>query len=353
MGFRNPFRIQVDENDVAYVSDYSPDSQAPQQFHGACGHRTVRDRPQPGELRLAVLLQARPRSTRDYRSGNLSTTSRCQRGQTPQPTSATAPTRAQQRLLERQRRPERRARPDDVPGLTAPDIWYSYRRQPRRQPARDAVLRGLRAGRADAPPVPGSSTSVRACSRSYSRTASARTGSRSTSTTRQPEPAEVPAVLRRLGHPRRVHAGHAARAQARLAEPRVQDQLVPALRGRERRRTRRSRSSATTRWTCSGAPTAHFYLLTYGDGFFNINQDAGMYKWQYVKGTRAPEGGAPDRQDRRPAAADRAVHRRRLERRRSGRLDPLRVGLRRRHRALGRPEPESHVHGPRAATRPS
>ena len=31
-----------------------------------------------------------------------------------------------------------------------------------------------------------------------------------------------------------------------------------------------------------------FYLLTYGDGFFAINADAGMYKWQYVKGTRAP-----------------------------------------------------------------
>ena len=27
MGFRNPFRVQVDENDVAYLTDYSPDSQ--------------------------------------------------------------------------------------------------------------------------------------------------------------------------------------------------------------------------------------------------------------------------------------------------------------------------------------
>ena len=31
-----------------------------------------------------------------------------------------------------------------------------------------------------------------------------------------------------------------------------------------------------------------FYLLTYGDAFFNINPDAGMYKWEYVKGQRAP-----------------------------------------------------------------
>ena len=102
-------------------------------------------------------------------------------------------------------------------------------------------------------------------------------------------------------------------------------------------------------WGADGA----FYLLTYGDGFFNINQDAGMYKWQYVKGTRAPQGGAHDRQDRRPAAADGAVHRRRLERCRSGRLDHLRLGLRRRHRALDRPEPKCTPTRRAAATRPS
>ena len=32
-----------------------------------------------------------------------------------------------------------------------------------------------------------------------------------------------------------------------------------------------------------------FYLLTYGDGFFAINPDAGMYRWEYVKGQRAPK----------------------------------------------------------------
>ena len=37
MGFRNPFRIQVDENDVAYVSDYSPDANTPQRGRGPAG----------------------------------------------------------------------------------------------------------------------------------------------------------------------------------------------------------------------------------------------------------------------------------------------------------------------------
>ena len=37
MGFRNPFRVQVDKNDVAYVSDYSPDSRVPQRSRGPAG----------------------------------------------------------------------------------------------------------------------------------------------------------------------------------------------------------------------------------------------------------------------------------------------------------------------------
>ena len=37
MGFRNPFRIQVDSDDVAYVTDYSPDSRAPTNLRGPAG----------------------------------------------------------------------------------------------------------------------------------------------------------------------------------------------------------------------------------------------------------------------------------------------------------------------------
>ena len=37
MGFRNPFRITLDADDVAYVTDYSPDSRTPQVFRGPAG----------------------------------------------------------------------------------------------------------------------------------------------------------------------------------------------------------------------------------------------------------------------------------------------------------------------------
>ena len=60
MGFRNPFRIQVDENDVAYVTDYSPDSSVPRAVPRPGRHRPGGDRAQAGQLRLAALLHARP-----------------------------------------------------------------------------------------------------------------------------------------------------------------------------------------------------------------------------------------------------------------------------------------------------
>jgi type 1 glutamine amidotransferase len=37
MGFRNPFRINLDEDDVAYLTDYSPDSRTPEVFRGPAG----------------------------------------------------------------------------------------------------------------------------------------------------------------------------------------------------------------------------------------------------------------------------------------------------------------------------
>ena len=53
-------------------------------------------------------------------------------------------------------------------------------------------------------------------------------------------------------------------------------------------------------WGADGA----FYLLTYGNGFNVISPDAGMYKWEYVKGKRAAEGRADHGPHRRRLAAD-------------------------------------------------
>ena len=53
-------------------------------------------------------------------------------------------------------------------------------------------------------------------------------------------------------------------------------------------------ATPTRPWLCDNpmdmefGPDGTFYLLTYGDGFFAINPDAGMMRWEYVKGQRAP-----------------------------------------------------------------
>ncbi len=80
------------------------------------------------------------------------------------------------------------------------------------------------------------------------------------------------------------------------------------------------------------------YLLTYGDGFFNINPDAGLYRWDYVKGQRAPKAVLTADKTDGPLAADGQLLERRLPGCGPERLDPLRVGLRRRLAAL-RPRP--------------
>ena len=56
MGFRNPYRIQVDDNDVAYITDYSPDSEHAAELPRPGRHRPRRDRAQAVQLRLAALL---------------------------------------------------------------------------------------------------------------------------------------------------------------------------------------------------------------------------------------------------------------------------------------------------------
>ena len=102
-------------------------------------------------------------------------------------------------------------------------------------------------------------------------------------------------------------------------------------------------------WGADGS----FYLLTYGDGFFNINADAGMYRWEYVKGQRAPKAVlTTDRTDG-PLPLTVNFSSAGSQRRRSGRLDPLRVGLRRRLAHSIDAEPDAHLHHGRAATRPS
>ena len=97
-----------------------------------------------------------------------------------------------------------------------------------------------------------------------------------------------------------------------------------------------------------------FYLLTYGDGFFQANPDAGMYRWEYVKGQRTPQAviGATPTDGIAPLRVQFSSDGSRDPG--PGGLDPLRVGLRRRrHGRLDRPGPGATPTRPTASTRRS
>ena len=254
MGFRNPFRLQVDENDVAYVTDYSPDAQTPQRSRGPAGVGRLEIVRKPANYGW-------PPATRATSATTAGTSASSRRARRP---SARRWTTRRSRSTAATRRPASTTRAGCVdggpalePGLaltppvTDPDIWYSYRDNNAAHAARHAVLRLLRddpgadrAGLDHRVPaaVPGALHRRRRPARRGE--VPLRPG--------QPEHEEVPAVLRQLGVPGRVHAGHAARGQARRAEPRLQDQQRSCDCGAgERRRPGVRRSSATTRWTCS------------------------------------------------------------------------------------------------------
>ena len=174
-----------------------------------------------------------------------------------------------------------------TPPLTEPDIWYSYDDNRAVNPwgrrASRPTARTLREHRFRARP-----RSVRGCSPSSTRTASARTGSPSTDyDPANPNPKKFPPY-----YDNSVVLGEFT--QDTLRELKIDsqnrvfkiNQFLPC--GAANQANPPFMFECDNPMDLQWGADGEFYLLTYGDGFFNINADAGMYKWQYVKGLRAP-----------------------------------------------------------------
>ena len=150
MGFRNPFRITLDKNDVAYVTDYSPDSQVPQMFRGPQGTGRVEVVRKPANYGWPLWREVRP-AVLQVGLQHLHSASQ-RRG--PEPHECDNPARGPQNTS----RWVANGGPAVEPGLeygppiTQPEIWYSYRdnQAPPNGP-RHAVLRPVRARRAAQP----------------------------------------------------------------------------------------------------------------------------------------------------------------------------------------------------------
>ena len=232
MGFRNPFRITLDKDDVAYVTDYSPDSQIPQIFRGPPGtgrveivrkpanygwplcvkadlpyykwdFNTSTPLPSAAAPETARVRQPRPAGRRTRRGGSRAAARRSSRGSSTGRRSR-SPRSGTPTGTTRRRRTARRAR----------------RASPSTGPARRPTRSGC----------------ARSCSRSCSQAASVRTAPRRTTTTR-------PIPARRSS--RRTTTARSSSGSSRR---------TPCARSGSTRRTASSRS--TKPLNCGAAPAS-------------------------------------------------------------------------------------------------
>jgi cytochrome c len=267
MGFRNPFRVQIDSQGVAYVTDYSPDSQVPQTFRGPAGTGRVEIVRKPSNYGWPLCYSP----DLPYYRWNFNT------GQPldspPQAFECDNPNRG----------PENSSRWNTgltySPPVSRPDVWYSYRD--------------------NATPALGTP-----CPAYY----------------RQDPPGTCPQLFPELltggvgPHGAARYEYNPANANPTKLPPYYDGAVFFGEFTRDYLREIRLDSSGkvfkiNNLFNCGQAllsrpqfpfecdnpmdlqfgADGNFYLLTYGDGFFRANPDAGMYRFEYVKGQRAPQ----------------------------------------------------------------
>ena len=205
MGFRNPFRIQVDENDVAYVSDYSPDANTPQRSRGPGGNGRFEIVRKPSNYGWPTCYK------RDlaYYEWNFhefapnTTTAGTPLHNPPKLHDCTGPTQRNDSLWNIEGGPTVEPGLREVPPVTNPDIWYSYRDNNTAAPLGTPCQANY--APTPGPIAPGSTTE---CPRLFPELYTGGVGPHGMTKydfdPANPNPKKFPAVLRRLGDLRRV-----------------------------------------------------------------------------------------------------------------------------------------------------
>ena len=276
MGFRNPFRVQVDENDVAYITDYSPDSNTPAVNRGPAGTGRMMVVRKPANYGWPLCY----RTDLAYYRWNFNTS---------QPLDDPA---TKHECNNPDRGPQNTSRwnlgggPSVEPGLeygppiTNPEMWYSF--TPENQ-ANNPIGTPCSAYYDGTLPV-----EQRVCPRLFPELGTGGVGPHGAAKYKfdpdNPDTTKFPPY-----YDGAIFFGEFTRDTMR--EIRLDSQG----------RVFKLNQLLNCGGVGSGQPfecdnpmdmqfdeDGHFYLLTYGDGFFAINNDAGMYRWDYVKGQRAP-----------------------------------------------------------------
>jgi PKD repeat protein len=174
-----------------------------------------------------------------------------------------------------------------VPPLTNPDIWYSYRDNNATAPLGTPCFGNYGPDALTDPPAPGSTTP---CPRLFPELYTGGVGPHGIAKYHydpaNPNPKKFPPY-----YDNSVILGEFTQDTMREAKLDSQNRIFKVNRFLDCGAV----GSTVFQFECDNpmdmqwGSDGSFYLLTYGDGFFNINLDAGMYRWDYVKGTRPPK----------------------------------------------------------------
>jgi PKD repeat protein len=298
MGFRNPFRIQVDENDVAYVTDYSPDSRVPQRGRGPAGTGRVEIIRKASNYGWPMCYSSKlPYYKWSYHEwaptvpvspAPSAGAAGMPPNNVPEAIDCGGPTVRNESRWVRDGGPANEPGLQDLPPVTDPDIWYSYNDNatPNALGTPCAAYAAPMAG----PAVPGSTTE---CARLFPELGSGGVG---------PHGAAKYDFDPANANPRKfppyyddsIIIGEFTRDF--LREIKLDDQnRVFKINGTLNCGDFTTRDPVLNPFECDApmdmqfGSDGAFYLLTYGDSFFQVNPDAGMYRFEYVKGQRAPK----------------------------------------------------------------
>jgi PKD repeat protein/glucose/arabinose dehydrogenase/type 1 glutamine amidotransferase len=273
MGFRNPFRIQVDSNDVAYVTDYSPDSRVPENFRGPAGTGRVEIVRKPTNYGWPLCYSP----SLPYYRWNFNTSTPLD--PTPTAYECNNPTRGPQNTS----RWVRDGGPSNEPGLeyappiAQPDLWYAYQDNATPPLGTPCLASYNGSGAAACPQL---------FPELFAGGVAPHGAAKYEFNPANPSKTKFPAY-----YDNAVFFGEFG--QDTLREVRL-DSQNNVFKINQLLNCGGVQFNRVQPFECDnpmdmqfGADGA-FYLLTYGDGFFAANPDAGMYKWEYVKGQRAP-----------------------------------------------------------------
>jgi cytochrome c len=268
MGFRNPFRLNLDAHDVAYITDYSPDSRVPQVFRGPPGTGRMEIVRHPANYGWPFCVSPRL----PYYTWNFAAS-------TPLNTPPTTFECDNPR-----HGPENTSRHNTglttPPALTAPDLWYSYNDNNPPTPL--------------GTPCPAYYTTdpPGTCPQLFPELGpGGGVGPHGAAPyrfdPRNPNPTKFPAYFDGS-----IFFGEFTRDFLREIKLDAHGRIfkINSLLDCGDVSADRTRfpfvcdAPMDMRW----GPDGNFYLLSYGDGFFRANPDALLVKFSYVKGQRAP-----------------------------------------------------------------